>query len=366
MSRSVLRIENIQSTIQNGVHRVCADVDGESVWYESAETQLQAVPEIFACAFLVSAMAKGVTLRVEGAVSKVWKNNMQKLMELFHEWWGYSVVEIEADDFSDASDIPAGHTALFFTGGVDSFYSLLRGEEKADQLIYVHGFDLTLDDELRFAEVRRHLRAIAEATGKRLLILKTNLREHPMLKAMDWGRTHGGALASAAYCLADIQRAVISSSYCQMNDFAWGSHWEADPLWSGEHLTVIHQGDRVSRSDKLRDVIREPLVQQHLRVCWKNKGLGLNCCRCEKCVRTMIILEQSGQLAFYESFPERHKLSSRIRRVRYVPDGLVRVYKQFGQSGLSPQIQRAIRALLFRTRLHQVLGWIVAVLKKRI
>ena len=121
MSRTVLLIENIRATVQNGVHRVCADVDGTPVWYESADAALQAAPEVFASAFLLPAMAKGSVLNVDGRLSPVWKKNAQKLMETFQAWWGYPLIEIEAE-IAEPQPECDGRTALFFTGGVIPVY----------------------------------------------------------------------------------------------------------------------------------------------------------------------------------------------------------------------------------------------------
>ncbi|MBI9020576.1 MAG: hypothetical protein JEZ10_04900, partial [Verrucomicrobia bacterium] len=331
MSPPILRIINLKRTVQNGICRVSADVGGEKVWYESDSTELLASPEIFASAFLVPAMAAGAGLCVDGDLSKVWKNNIRKLMELFHSWWGYPVVGIEAGDAPE-SLLAGGRTALFFSGGVDSFYSLLRGEHPVDDLVYVHGFDVPLDGEQRFAEVRAHLETVAASAGKRLLMLRTNLRQHPLIQKVGWGRAHGGALASIAYCLPETGRVVISSSYSRMISRPWGSHWEADPLWSSERLEILHLGDRVFRSDKLRAIADEPLVQQHLRVCWKNRGDHLNCCCCEKCIRTMLVLEGCRKLDPYDVFPLRHHLARMVRRLRYVPDEVIPTYHEFVRS----------------------------------
>jgi hypothetical protein len=349
MTQIGLRIENIRHTIQKESNWICADVNGVEVWYESEDVELHAAPEVFASAFLIPAMTNGLPLHVEGALSKGWKLNAQKLMELFHGWWGYSRIEIQAED-AEPHTVCDGRTALFFTGGVDSFYSLLRGGIHVDDLVYVHGFDLSLDETSRFADVRRHLETVASAVDKRLLTLKTNLRKHPLIQQAGWKYVHGGALASAAYSLLGISTVVISSSYTRMASRPWGSHWQADPLWSNERLEVLHFGDQVYRSDKLLAIVDEPLVQQHLRVCWKNKNEDLNCCQCEKCVRTMLLLQTCGKLDSYKGFSSRDQLPQMIRRVHGMMAGLLPVYEDFLVRGLPLDTAKAVRALLRRSR----------------
>lgn len=361
MSQPVVQISNIRERAGNGAHRVSADVNGITVWYESENRPLRACSEVFACAFLVPAMVQGAILRVEGAVSNAWKKNADQLMRLFHEWWGYSVVEIVAED-AEVQARCDGQTALFFTGGVDSFYSLLRGDKLADDLVYVCGFDVSPQDEQRLADTRVHLEAVADAAGKRLVVLKTNLRQHSLIQQAGWGHVHGGALASAAHCLPDVSTVIVSSSYSRSAGRPWGSHWRADPLWSNERLEMVHFGDQVSRSDKLREIAGEPLVQQHLRVCWKNKNEHMNCCLCEKCVRTMLVLHTCGKLELYDVFPYRNRLPEMIGRVRYIPDGLIPVYEDFLERGLSRETARAVRALLGRSRIRGVRRSVAAAL----
>lgn len=353
MSASVIQIENIWRTDLAGICRVGATVNGVEVWVESADTELLAASEVFASAFLVPAMAVGADLCVEGTVSTVWKSNVQQLMELFHQWWGYSVVEIRAEAAADLQPPEPGRNALFFTGGVDSFYSLLRGDFPVDDLVYVFGFDLSLDQSDRLDEVHRHLLDVAASAGKPLRVVKTNLRMHPLFRQTDWGQTHGGALASVAHALAGVSSVVISSSYSRWGAHPWGSHWEADPLWSSGQLQVGHFGEQVFRSDKLAEIAAEPLVQKQLRVCWKNLNDEINCCQCEKCVRTMLLLKSRGQLEPFETFAVRDQLSKMIRRVRYVMAGLLPVYEEFLNRRLSPAEEQAVKALLRRSRRRQ-------------
>lgn len=350
MSCFCIQIKNIQRSVHNETFRISADVDGMTVWYEADGLELVAAPEVFASAFLVPAMIKGAPLRVEGGLSNVWKKNAAQLMALFHGWWGYPVVEILTDDAPPIAPVANGRTGLFFTGGVDSFYSLLRSGMEIDDLVYVFGFDVRLREADRFEDVRSHLEAVAAASGKPLVIVRTNLRDHPLFGQFDWGYTHGGALAAVAHALTGVSAMVISSSYARASAHPWGSHWQSDPLWSSETLQMIHFGEEVLRSDKLTQIAGNSLVQRHLRVCWKNSDNHMNCCRCEKCVRTMLALHTCGKLEPYEVFPSRTRLPELIRRVRYIPDGVVSVYETFLKQGLPRETASAVQALMRRSR----------------
>jgi len=62
----------------------------------------------------------------------------------------------------------------FFTGGVDSFFTYLRHRNEVTDLIFVHGYDVDLDDLPRRAEISAMGRAIEQATGVRFIELETN------------------------------------------------------------------------------------------------------------------------------------------------------------------------------------------------
>ena len=75
--------------------------------------------------------------------------------------------------------------AAFFSGGVDSLDLLLKHADIIDDLVFVRGFDVPLDDASRNAEVLGPVRAIAAEAGKRLLVVETNLRAFSDIHA-DW------------------------------------------------------------------------------------------------------------------------------------------------------------------------------------
>jgi hypothetical protein len=330
MNDAPLLIQNLRLTSENSVSRIVADVDGITVWYESSDVEMQRRGEIFACAFLLPAMKRGANLRIEGAsLSPLWLSNAKQLMDYFSAWWGYTPITISSDtDWCPSVETPSDqHTGLFFTGGVDSFYSLLFPKEQIHDLVYVQGFDVGVNDQKRLEDTRQHLTQVATETGHRLILLKTNLREHPLIREMEWTKAHGGALASASYTLPGIRRMIISASDSGLVFVPWGTHPEIDPLWSNEQLAIVHQGTEAGRVGKLKALADHPLVQRHLRVCWKNAGRQDNCCRCEKCIRTMLILDSLDKLASFEAFPSQRGLFWRACQISSVPASSFKPYR---------------------------------------
>src|SRR5262249_25540970 len=206
----------------------------------------------------------------------------------FNQWWGYP--EIIPEPFHNPRQAPrATQTALCFSGGVDSFHTLLRSGYAIQYLVFVLGFDVELGDLRRFEAFEPSLRAAAAETGARPVVIRTNLREHSAFAPVSWERAHGGALAAIGHLLDGIVGQLLISSTDPFSlRIPWGSHWMTDAFWSSEKLQVLHVGAHIDRNQKLRAITDEPLARNHLRVCWENRTPVGNCSRCEKCVRTRL------------------------------------------------------------------------------
>jgi hypothetical protein len=346
-----LRVCDIKAERDGRVHRVSADVRGRTLWFESEDVELCPSPEGFGCALLVAALHGGRTLTIEGEVSAGWLSNADRLLDVFQTWWGYPKLSPRAAARPDDEPPGIDETALCFSGGVDSFYSLLHPGRRVDLLLAVHGYDIKLRDKERASEFESSLRAVAVELAVRPVVVRTNLREHPAFAGAPWERTHGGALAAVGHLLGrSAGRLLVSSSYPNSSHLPWGSHWQSDPLWSSDRLKVIHVGAERQRSDKLRAIAREPLVRRHLRVCWENLAPEGNCSRCEKCLRTRLLLADWGEL---ENFPVFEGAGTLARRLDSLPAirGRGRLFVKLLESGrLTPEVKTALRNLCERTR----------------
>ena len=74
-----------------------------------------------------------------------------------------------------------------------------------------------------------------------------------------------------------------------------------DPLWSGS-VRLVHAGAELNRFDKVRALAHDDVARRHLRSCWENRDGAFNCCRCEKCLRTMASLRALGVLRNFATF----------------------------------------------------------------
>lgn len=344
-----INIEQIRY-IQNGkFQRVEASIGNSPLWFETTDAALRPSPEAFVSAFLIPALSLKSDISLEEAIDDQWRVNLEKLMSIYKKWWGYHKINIKSPDVTKPLLKNGTKTALFFSGGVDSFFSLFRSGYKIDYLIFIHGFDIPLHDQNRFERFKESLNEVARKINVKSVVIRTNLRAHPIFANVSWERTHGGALASVAHMFADAQRFIISSSFPLCLDRPCGSHWTTDALWATGNFEILYTGGEFWRSEKLIAIADEPVVRDHLRVCWENKDSRLNCSRCEKCIRTILVLLKCHKRGKFTVFHDRNVTASDIDTIPNISDGLIPIYRDFLQGDLSRDIKSAIRRLIFRS-----------------
>ena len=151
---------------------------------------------------------------------------MENILSVLHEWWDYpTFLKITADG---ESELPQRKptTAQCFSGGVDRFYSLLRGRHQTQYLVCVHGYDMSYRDPLRMRKFRPSLDAVAKAVNRWAVVLRTNLRKHQLCSPSSPGYGLTGALAALGHLLSPtIGSLVIPSTYAGDDPHPCGSHW---------------------------------------------------------------------------------------------------------------------------------------------
>lgn len=346
-----IKITKPTYTFEQGIHRVSAYVQDEPLWFDSSDISLRPSPEAFASAILIAALEKGYDIEINSPLNSTWISNIKKMAIILAKWWGYQQVESHGVGKTNLCGPEEPQTALCFSSGVDSFFNLLHSRRKIDYLVYVHGYDIPLSDIDRMSSFLHSLQNVSEVTGASLIVIKTNLREHPVSSLVSWERAHGGALAATGHLLnSHIRNLIISASYPFAFNRPWGSHWETDPLWSSESLQIVHEGASFWRAEKLRTVVEEPLVRKHLKVCADNRDSWLNCCHCEKCIRTMLVLAQSGKLDDFPCFHDSKSLAKSIDELPFIGKDASVVYKALLDEGLEMQLAKSVEAILQRSR----------------
>ncbi|WP_421862709.1 hypothetical protein [Motiliproteus sp.] len=328
-----MELQTIEKTTDNDVVRICASVsveDGggpQQLWYEFPAEYAETVElngSALLPALLFPAMKSGRGLKLNQPIDRQLLANVERLMDIFHCWYPQlQKVEISAPEMVGSRVSTPDRTALFFSGGVDSFYSLIKNEPEIDSLLVVHGFDIPLGQSQRFRRMLRRIQLVGEQFSKRVIPVRTNVKEFTDAYVGFGSIAHGALLSSVALLLdGHLNRAIVPSSNCYDDLFRWGSHPLTDPLWSSTTLSIVHDGSEVRRIDKVLAIADSPAVQRNLRVCAIDDEHVYNCGHCEKCIRTMVSLRIAGTLELVETFQEPLDLSA-VRRLQINGKGVM-------------------------------------------
>lgn len=263
------------------------------------------------------AMQRGEPLHVDAPVDATLLDGMDDVARLWAAWFPpFRPVPVTVASVIGPSRgrDTAGRVGAFFSGGVDSFFTVLRRERErprnphlaVDDLLVVHGFDIPLGNADAFDRLRASLNGVADAMGKTLIPIRTNIRL-TRFRELEWARLgHGPALAAVALAFEPRFRAIALASAREYpySSAGWGSHPVSDPLFSTQHMRLVHDGGTYNRVDKVCAIAGSALAMRHLHVCWRSLS-DVNCGTCEKCYRTMITLEIAGALERCATFPAR-------------------------------------------------------------
>lgn len=318
--------------------------------------------EALAVALLPLAMSRGWSLELPGGLSPRLRDGLDSAQAILAGWWeDWDRVELRTEEPGDPRPAPEGGTACFFTGGVDSFYSVLTEQERLDAVIFVHGFDVPLGDLSRRNRIAGSLREAADELGLELIEVETNIKDLAW-RGCKWGfHAHGAALASVALLTGSrFGEVLIPASHTYRDLYPWGSHALLDPLWSTEAVRVVHHG-ALGRTRKVAVLAESQPAMRHLRCCHEAHDGGLNCGHCEKCLRTMASLRIVEALDRCATLPDELRLRE-IRRMPVLGRGWATLIRDLVAEAEGAGDHRLARAL---RRTLRVGPWRVRALKAR-
>lgn len=266
----------------------------------------------FVIATLVYAMDRYKRMNIHGAVSPGLLANLadfQSAYQAFHRGRPVPPMELQASSTAEEfrpARTPRGISA--FSGGVDSCFTVyrhtplssLQPKRLLSGSLMMHGFDIPLEQRETFLRAAARSRHLTDDAGLALHLGATNLRSLPV----KWEDIYATAVAA---CLAFYQPAYSYGLLPSFQDwshtkFNYGSSPLTDPMLSSLSFPIVHDGTSFGRIQKLELLARWPMAMRHLRVCWQGAEMDRNCCRCEKCVRTMLMLELVG-VSQADAFP---------------------------------------------------------------
>ena len=239
---------------------------------------------------------------------------------------------IRVKNIIDNSYVPSKEVAAFFSGGLDSFSTLIGHISEKPQLITIWGSDIELDDVEGWKNVTEDVKNVEKEFDVKHNFIKTNFRtfiNEELLTDLVWERAndgwwhgfqHGvgiiGQVAPLAY-IDKIGMLYIAASYTEENKApTCASDPSIDNYVKMANCNVHHDQYDLTRMDKVKVVInysKKTNIFPQLRVCWQSKG-GKNCCHCEKCYRTIYEVLSCGVDPNKYGFEFNYKINKEARR----------------------------------------------------
>lgn len=319
-------------------------------------------------------------------VDRVLLDNLKGVQQIWCAWnpelaeVPIHVADVLNSDRSKSAPRSNKRTISCFSGGIDSFFTLIRhdsevlgdGDSTVDDLLSVAGFNSAMDD---FDQMRIDLSPAAERFGRRFIPILTNLRygEQPVatpysIERYMVGYAHMAVLAGIVHLLGDrYGEFLIPASHHYHNLMPYGSHPLTDRLLSASDLSVVHDGASFTRIERTEVIAKSDEALKVLHVCWQDFRDG-NCSVCQKCVRTMAALDILDARDRAHSFdwsaysPEaiaKIWLSNPSDRIHYVDIALAA--ERLGRPDVADAAYRAVAASKRKYRILQTINAIPVV-----
>lgn len=221
---------------------------------------------------------------------------------------------ISVDKIVDNTIERNGDSLLLFSGGVDAWCTLARHLDENPHLVTIWGADIHPENTTGWKAVNRHSAKAASAFSLQYSYIQSNFRamfnEHAINEYLyrqglcyNWWHDfqHGIGLLSLTAPLSFVtgsSRTYIASSFTERDKgtYTCASDPTIDNMFRCCNMRGIHDGYELTRQNKLEvlsDFVNIKKIPVDLRVCFHVQS-GDNCCRCEKCGRTILGIYSVG------------------------------------------------------------------------
>ena len=278
----------------------------------------------FACSVLPICWLTGSTLSIR-ELDRVFFDAVPNILNGYRQMLPFLHLDcaINCESIIDnVSPFGGQRSAMFFSGGVDSVYTLISHLEEDIDLLSIWGSDIRFDNAQGWNELLRSLNQCASSYGKQPIVIHSEFRVFDNEGVIDsayskllndnyWhGMKHSIALIGHAAPLAYIRgysNLYVASTHCPED----GRVICASQPMTDDHVrfcqcSVKHDGYLTNRQGKVERIVEysnEFGTFPIMHVCWQTQT-GMNCCRCEKCLRTIFgILAEGGDPTRY-GFPQ--------------------------------------------------------------
>ena len=241
------------------VFRVQVDERSFDLYIQSSSLAEQPGLEAAVPLALLPAMKLGQPIHVKGAVSKTFLEGVRRVIDHYaSSFEEFSIVPITADSYYQAKPETSQRKASFFSGGVDSFFTLLKARDELTDIITIRGFDMSLSDSDRWQKTSSSAQIVANELNIQLHEVESNFGS--IIKEFgSWvEHGHGMALACVARSLAGLFDEIRAPGSDDIDhQVPWGSSIFTDPQYSDERLSIVHDTCSATRSDKIIFFVQE-------------------------------------------------------------------------------------------------------------
>ncbi|WP_226526477.1 peptidase [Metabacillus niabensis] len=243
--------------------------------------------------------------------------------------------------------VPEREAASLFSGGLDAHTTFIRIKDKNPLLITEYGWH---EKDIQFSEVweadKENAERFGESYGLGNILIQSNYGtfmraseiDHDFNKKLgdSWwhGLHHSLAIISAAIPLAymlKVKCIYIASSNTPLHKVTCASDPTVDNEIKFASGMVFHDAYELTRQDKVKVVVDyyyERKKTVNIRVCFKNEE---NCCKCEKCLRTILGIVAEGKNPSAYGFNVPNNLSEHVKtylnqEVKFFTDTFINIY----------------------------------------
>lgn len=282
---------------------VSDDSEKDTLYFETSslyKNELNEFADPFLVATLFYAMRTKSDIHVEDVVTYGLIRNLERFQRVWCCWKPevYHIINITADKIVDANYNVHGKTIQTFSGGLDSTFTTYQQIKKIagkyshnlTTAVMVHGFDIPLKDENVYHDIFLRSKKVLATVGVELVPLKTNFRELWHSELRYWEHAFGTGMCACILLFAKNHSYGLIASSEPYNSLLlpWGSNPITDPLLSSSNFIIEHDACEYTRGEKVSLVSDWVEGVNNLRVCWQGDDIRYNCCRCEKCIRTIL------------------------------------------------------------------------------
>lgn len=198
-------------------------------------------------------------------------------------------------------------SSIFYSGGVDSLSSLISVLKEKPILITIWGSDIFLNDKEGWKTAISINNEIAHTFNLENYYIKSNFREiineeqlnayfQNLLNDTWWhGVEHGLALLGHVSILSykyGIKTHYIPATYSfREKNVTCASYPTIDENVKYCGCSIVHEGFNKNRQEKITQIcnyVKKTHKKIIIRSCYMQRNDEINCCRCEKCYRTIM------------------------------------------------------------------------------